>query len=386
MRLAEQLERRFGYTVLNLAVFTCGLWYWIDPARAVEQTVALLIVTCPCALGLATPLAVQAAIGRAAGRGILIRGGEALERLAARGTVVLDKTGTLTRSELELIEFTGDAEAGRLVAALEAHSNHPVARALVRGLGSGSAALEVRELVAESRGLEAEVAGRSVVVGAPSWVARRAPFDAEAEGVVDAALERGRTAVAVAVDGRLAGVATIGSVLQDDARAAVGRLREAGFEVRVLSGDDPRAVRAAAAEAGIAGEDCEGDADPERKLAVIESLRGAGPVVMVGDGVNDAAALAAADVGIAVHGGAEASLAAADAFLSEPGIAAVADLVDGARRTLGVIRRNFAAALFYNLIAAGLAIGGVVTPLVAALLMPLSSATVVTLSYRSRSF
>ncbi len=273
VRLADQLARRFVFTVLTLAVFTCGLWYWIDPARAVEQTVALLIVTCPCALGLATPLAVQAAIGRAAGRGILIRGGEALERLAARGTVVLDKTGTLTRSELELIEFTGDAEAGRLVAALEAHSNHPVARALVRGLGSGSAALEVRELVAESRGLEAEVAGRSVVVGAPSWVARRAPFDAEAEGVVDAALERGRTAVAVAVDGRLAGVATIGSVLQDDARAAVGRLREAGFEVRVLSGDDPRAVRAAAAEAGIAGEDCEGDADPERKLAVIESLR-----------------------------------------------------------------------------------------------------------------
>lgn len=386
VRLADRLARRFVFTVLTLAAVTGAIWYWVDPARAVEQTVALLIVTCPCALGLATPLAVQAAIGRAAGRGILVRGGEALERLAGRGTVVLDKTGTLTRAELQLIDFTGDGETGELVAALEAHSNHPVARALVRGLGPAPGELEVRELVARSRGLEAEVAGRRVIVGAPAWVARRVPIEAAAERVLDAALERGRTAVAVAVDGRLAGVATIGSVLQDDARAAVERLRAAGFQVRVLSGDDPRAVRAAAAEAGIAPAHCEGDADPERKLAVIESLRGSGPVVMVGDGVNDAAALAAADVGIAVHGGAEASLAAADAFLSEPGIAAVADLVDGARRTLGVIRRNFAAALFYNLIAAGLAIGGVVTPLLAALLMPLSSATVVTLSYRSRSF
>ncbi|MEO0650641.1 MAG: heavy metal translocating P-type ATPase [Planctomycetota bacterium] len=386
VRLADALARRFVVTVLLLALATAGLWAWLDPSRAVEQTVALLIVTCPCALGLATPLAVQAAIGRAAARGILIRGGEALERLAKRGTVVLDKTGTLTRGELALESWYGSDQVRPLVRALEQGSRHPVAAALVRGLDDGQALLAVDSLDVQGRGVSGRVDGRRVRVGSLDWIASEGEVPAAARAQVDAAAAAGRTAVVCAVDGQFAAVAAVGAPLQHDAVEAVDALRAAGFGVRVLSGDDPRAVRHTAGQAGIPADDCEGAADPERKLAVITELRQHGPVLMVGDGVNDAAALAAADVGIAVHGGAEASLAAADVYLSKPGIGAVADLVHGARRTLGVIRKNFGAALFYNSIAASLAIAGLISPLSAAVLMPLSSLTVVTLSYRSRTF
>jgi Cu2+-exporting ATPase len=196
----------------------------------------------------------------------------------------------------------------------------------------------------------------------------------------------GVTPVLVGLDGELCGVLGFGDPLRPDAAAAVAALRARGCEVGILSGDHPAVVAAIACELGLDPMRCRGGATPEEKLALVEAAARAGGVVMVGDGVNDAAALAAATVGIRVHGGAEASLQACDAFLTRPGVAAVVDLLDGARRTVAVIRRNILFSLVYNLIGSGLAIAGLLHPLVAAVLMPLSSLTVVSSSYRSRTF
>ncbi|QDU66788.1 heavy metal translocating P-type ATPase [Engelhardtia mirabilis] len=386
VRVADRVAHWFVLAVLALAAVTFGLWWRVDPALAVEHTVALLIVTCPCALGLATPLAVQAALGRAASRGILIRSGEALERLRGTGTVLLDKTGTLTEPRLHVIEWIGDSRWRAHVAAAEAQVAHPIARALA-ALQSELPSIEVCDLRSFGRGLEARVGDHSLRVGSPSFVAARASAAPQAiEAATATSIAAGRTVVWIAVDGSTVAAASLGNPLQEGAAQAVGELRRLGFDVRVLSGDDERVVRAVAAEAGIGPEACEGGASPERKLAVVCELRARGPVMMVGDGVNDAAALAAADFGLAVHGGAEASLAAADAFLSRPGIGAIGDLIHGARRAVRVIQRNFAVSLVYNAVSASLAVAGIIHPAVAAVLMPLSSLSVVTLSYRSRTF
>jgi Cu2+-exporting ATPase len=181
-------------------------------------------------------------------------------------------------------------------------------------------------------------------------------------------------------------VAGLGDALRPDAAATLARLRERGWRLGILSGDHPHIVAETARRLGLDPSSCRGGVLPEEKLAAVEAAARQGTVVMVGDGVNDAAALSAATVGVGVHGGAEASLAAADVFLTRPGLAAVADLVEGARRTVRVIRRNLIFSLCYNVVGAGLAIAGHINPLLAALLMPLSSITVVTSSFRSRTF
>jgi Cu2+-exporting ATPase len=197
---------------------------------------------------------------------------------------------------------------------------------------------------------------------------------------------RGVSPVLVAVDRQVAAVAGVGDALRDGAPAAVDALQRLGWTVGVLSGDDPQVVAAVTAALPVDPGACHGGASPEEKLAAVRDAARRQPVVMVGDGVNDAAALAAATVGVAVRGGAEASLAAADVFLARGGLDGLVELAQGARRTMTVIRRNLAVSLVYNVLGASLAMAGVINPLVAAVLMPLSSLTVVTLSFRSRTF
>jgi Cu2+-exporting ATPase len=192
--------------------------------------------------------------------------------------------------------------------------------------------------------------------------------------------------VLLARDGVPLAAAGLGDALRQDAAATLEALRARGWRVGILSGDHAGIVARVAGQLGLDPGACRGGVGPEEKLAVVEAAARAGTVVMVGDGVNDAAALSAATVGVSVHGGAEASLAAADIFLTKPGLAAVAQLVEGARRTVRVIRRNLAFSVCYNLLGAGLAVAGLINPLVAALLMPLSSVTVVTSSFRARTF
>jgi Cu2+-exporting ATPase len=388
VQLADRISGRFVAAVLGLAAATFLLWVRVDPARALDHAVALLIVTCPCALGLATPLAMSAAIGRAARAGFLIKGGDVLEKLTRPGRMWLDKTGTLTEGRARLVRWCGDAAARPLVAAAEAHSSHPLARAFLEALAGeprSSATVEIIET--HGGGIEARVGEQSVIVGSPAFVESRAK-----EGVpglateVEALIGDGLTPVLVAIDGRLVAAAGFGDPVRADARAALARVRGLGWRLGILSGDHVRVVAAVGAGLGLEPEPCRGGVSPERKLDAVDAALTEGPVVMVGDGVNDAAALAAATVGIAVHGGAEAALAAADVFVMRPGVARIAELLEGARRTMRVVRRNLVFSLGYNVIGVGLAMSGVLNPLVAAILMPLSSLTVIMSSYRALTF
>ena len=386
VQLADALVGSFVAVVLTLAAATAGLWLWLDPGRALDHTVALLVVTCPCALGLATPLAVAAAMGRAARRGLLIKGGDALEAFARPGLLLFDKTGTLTEGRLDVVLWHGAADARELVAAAEEGASHPTAQALLRAAGAGPALAATAVQHVPGAGVRAVVAGQDVVVGAPAFVAEHACATPEAIAWIADVVARGLTPVVVAVDGQIVAVVGLGDRLRSDARASLDILRAAGWRLGILSGDHPTVVAGIAHQLGLDPTLCRGGATPEAKLAAIERLRATGPVVMVGDGANDAAALAAATVGIAVHGGAEASLRAADAFTTRPGVAPVVELLAGARRTLAVVRWNIGFALVWNVVGAALAMAGLLHPIVAAVLMPIGSFAVVARSYRTRTF
>lgn len=387
--LADRVAGRFVLAVMVVALLTALGWWTVDPRRAVEHAIALLIVTCPCALGLATPLAVAAALGRAARAGFLIQGGAALERLARPSLIVFDKTGTLTEGRLRVVSYYGPEELRASIAALEATSAHPVAVALVDAFSGDRAAAPAVESARHTLGggVEGVVAGRHLLVGTLALALDRgvtvpAALQARAEDEA----RRGRSPVLVACDGVAVAVAALADPLRADARATLLDLIAHGHRLALASGDHDEVVRAVVTELDVPFVSARGGVTPEGKLASVQAWRREGAVVMVGDGVNDAAALAAADVGIAVHGSAEASLAAADVYVSRAGVAPLAELAAGARRALGVIRRNMALSLVYNLVCATLAIAGIVTPLLAAILMPLSSLTVVASSFRARTF
>ena len=390
-QLADRISGRFVAVVLTLAAITFAVWARIDPSRALDHAAALLIVTCPCALGLATPLAVSAAIGQAARAGFLVKGGDVLEKLTRPGRMWLDKTGTLTEGRVTLVRWHGDESVKPLVVAAEAHSSHPLARAFLRALGEPpvGACVEIRET--HGGGVEATVDGRRLVVGSPEFVIGRAGGTSGAPApalaaTVGALAGEGLTPVLVAVDGHVAAAAGFGDPLRADASAALDRVRALGWRPGILSGDDARIARAAGDRLGLDAPDCRGGVTPEDKLRAVLASAAEGPVVMIGDGVNDAAALAAATVGIAVAGGAEAALTAADVFVVRPDVGRIAQLLDGARRTMWVVRRNLLFSLGYNVIGVTLAMTGVLNPLVAAILMPLSSLTVILSSYRARTF
>ena len=385
--LADRMAGVFVAAVVTAAVLVYAWKLRVAPARALDDAIALLIVTCPCALALATPLAITVAVGRAARRGMLVKGGDALELLATPGTLVLDKTGTITEGRVALIEWHGDDSVRQLVLSMETESAHPIAEGIRRAWA------DLPPLpVTESRhviggGLEATVAGRNVRIGSPRFVAEGAPRTLpDVREIVDRA-DPTLTPVHVAVDGEIVGVALMGDRIRSDAKPALEALRARGWNAVMLSGDSRSVVDAVGAELGFTRDQVRGAASPEEKLAFVEELKARGErVVMVGDGVNDAGAIAAAHVGIGVHGGAEACLATADIYLARPGLTPLVELTDGARRTMRVIRRNIAFSLCYNVLGAGMAIAGLLTPLIAAVLMPASSLTVVLGSWYGRSF
>lgn len=380
-------DRRAPYVVtavLVLSAITLAVWSVLDPTMALEHAVALLVVSCPCALALATPLAVAAAMGQAARRGILIKGGDTLERLTATGTVWFDKTGTLTEGRQSVRATAGDDTMIALAAPIARATTHPMSRAIAdRYEDVDGKAEDVSHVL--GAGVRALVDGRRVVLGSRRFMAEEqvtVPSWAE----LQAARWAGEawSTVYLGVDDEVAQTFAIGDELRTDAREALAALRARGHHVGILSGDSAEVVEVVARRLGIDREHVTAMARPEDKLHMME--RSVGPAIMVGDGVNDAAALSRAHVGIAVHGGAEASLGAAHVFLRTPGVMAVADLFDGAHRTMKVIRRNLIFSLIYNVIGVTLAATGVIGPLGAAILMPLSSLTVVISSYRARTF
>lgn len=401
MRLVEEGARRrapivafadkasgwFTAGMLALAAITLIAWLFIDPMHAVDHAVALLVVTCPCALGLATPLTLSVALGRAARRDILIKGGDAVERLATPGVIFLDKTGTVTLGSLHVRRWAGDQAARAVAAALASGSAHPAARAIA-AFGPRDPRLVAADLrETTGGGVSGRVRGEPVVIGSGRFARSLGlDFSADMQAAEASLIADGLTPIAIAVGGRVVALAGLGDAVRPDARDAINSLRRLGWRVEMLSGDHPSIVAGIAAEVGIDPALARGGLSPEDKLAAVRFAAARERTVMVGDGVNDAAALAAAGVGIAVHGGAEASLATADIYLNRPGLTPIVELVLGSRRTMGVIRRNLAASVAYNATAGALAVLGLVTPIIAAIVMPLSSLTVLFVSFRSRSF
>lgn len=414
-RFVDGVAGRFTAVVATAATLTAAGWAIAgQPGAGLEHAMALLVVTCPCALALATPLALSIALSRAARRGILIKGAEVLEQLERPGVLVLDKTGTLTLGAQRVVSFwslpaatneplTGATkpptasipDAAALASAVEAKSVHPVARALCAYAAPLPGEVsELRETF--GRGVAGTVAGHRVVVGSPRWIAEVATVPIELAIALADVRRRGESPVMIAVDGLAVAVAGLADPLRPDAAASIAALRRLGWQVELLSGDDAAIVRRTGQSLGLPAEACRGGVAPEDKAARIEALVAArrdagerdaehprGPVVMVGDGINDAAALAAASCGIAMHGSAEASIEAADIYISRPGVAALVELFAASRATMATIRRNLGISLLYNLTSATLAITGVIHPLIAAVLMPLSSLTVLASSLRS---
>ncbi len=409
---ANRMAAAFVALVLTLAVATYVWKRLHGAAGALDDAIALLVVTCPCALALATPLAVSVAVGRAARGGVLVKGGDALELLSSPGVLVLDKTGTLTEGRVTLVSWFVSTPEGvdvtLLVRALEDGSSHPIAEGFRRAWAHVPVHAVEGAAHVTGAGVHGVVDGHDVYVGSPAFVRAKSQVGSTALEHAVAGMDPTLTPVLVAVDGVQVAVAGLGDRIRADALPALQALRARGWRTVMASGDAPAVARAVGATLGFAADDVHGGCSPEDKLALVERLRdgevadrparrrawpargarnaGRSHVVMVGDGVNDAAAMAASAVGVGVHGGAEACLATADVFLARPGLSPLRDLVDGAERTVAVIRRNFAFSLAYNAIGASLAMAGLLTPLMAAVLMPLSSLTVVIASWRGRTF
>ncbi|WP_214107201.1 heavy metal translocating P-type ATPase [Acrocarpospora catenulata] len=387
-RLADRISGVFVPVVIALAVGTLGYWLGsgAGPAAAFTAAVAVLIIACPCALGLATPTALLVGTGRGAQLGILIKGPEVLESTRAVDTVVLDKTGTVTEGRMTLadvIPATGEDrdQVLRLAAAVEHASEHPIARAIA--VGDPPPVTEFAGI--EGQGVRGVVDGRTVLVGRPELVAGELP--PELAAALRDAESLGRTAVVVGWDGAARGIITVADAVKATSPEAVRRLRTLGLTPVLLTGDNETAARAVAAAVGISADQVIAGVLPSGKVDVVKRLQAEGrTVAMVGDGVNDAAALAQADLGLAMGTGTDAAIQAADLTLVRGDLRTAADAIRLARRTLRVIKGNLFWAFAYNVAALPLAALGLLNPMIAGAAMALSSAFVVANSLRLRAF
>ncbi|WP_052112873.1 heavy metal translocating P-type ATPase [Knoellia aerolata] len=396
-RLADRISGVFVPVVIALAVGTLGFWLGTGGGwtPAFTAAVAVLIIACPCALGLATPTALMVGTGRGAQLGILIKGPEVLESTRRVDTVILDKTGTVTTGRMTLRDVVAAPGEDRdevlgVAASIEHGSEHPIARAIV---DAGDAAGLDRSPVegftsTDGLGVHGVVDGRAVVVGRPQlladWSIELGP---ELESALSGARSTGATPVVIGWDGQARGVLTVADTVKPTSAEAISRLRDLGLTPHLVTGDNAQAARAVAAEVGIHPEHVVADVLPADKVEVVRRLQREGRVVaMVGDGVNDAAALAAADLGMAMGTGTDVAIEASDLTLVRGDLRVAPDAIRLARRTLSTIKGNLFWAFGYNVAAIPLAAAGLLNPMLAGAAMALSSVFVVTNSLRLRSF
>ncbi|WP_371800722.1 heavy metal translocating P-type ATPase [Streptomyces sp. NBC_01732] len=395
-RLADRISAVFVPVVLLIALVTLIAWLLVtdDATAAFTAAVAVLIIACPCALGLATPTALMVGTGRGAQLGILIKGPEVLETTRRVDTIVLDKTGTVTTGRMTLLDIhtadnTTETDVLRLAGALEHSSEHPIAQAVAAGAAERTGApLPTPEDFTNVAGLGVQgvVEGHAVLVGRPQLLADAGVDVPEAlSGAVADAAAEGRTAVMVAWDGKARGVLAVADRIKDSSAEAVAEFRALGLHPVLLTGDNRAVAEAVARAVGI--DEVHAEVLPEEKVHVIEGLRARGrSVAMVGDGVNDAAALATADLGLAMGTGTDAAIEASDLTLVRGDLKVAVDAIRLSRRTLTTIKGNLFWAFGYNTAALPLAAFGLLNPMIAGAAMAFSSVFVVTNSLRLRAF
>jgi Cu+-exporting ATPase len=405
-RLADQVVGWFVPAVIAIAIAAFVVWFLIsgNPVLATLFLVSVLVIACPCALGLATPTSIMVASGKGAENGLIFRSAEALETAGKLRTIVIDKTGTLTRGQPQVTDFErlsgGVLKADTLlalVAALESRSEHPLAEAIVayarpRSQQSQLLAVEGFEAVAGC-GVRGAIAGRELLVGTPRWFEELGIDTAALQPLVEELEAVGCSVAAVVLDGRIEACFGISDPLKPSSAAAVAALRRQGLQLVMLSGDARRTAELVAAQAGI--ERVIAEVRPADKAAVIRLLQaqGEGPVAMVGDGINDSPALAQADVGIAMGTGTDVAIAASDITLISGNLAGVPAAIELSRQAMANIRQNLFFAFAYNVagipIAAGLLFpltGWLLSPMIAGGAMALSSLSVVSNALRLRRF
>jgi len=415
-RLADRISGVFVPVVVVIAAITFVVWLLFGPEPAFTVAllnfVAVLIIACPCAMGLATPTSIMVGTGKGAESGILVRGGEALEAAHHLTTVVLDKTGTLTKGEPSLTDVVAtnglpQKELLRLAASAEKHSEHPLGEAIVSGARERGLPLAEPEgfRATSGGGVAARVEGRSVLVGSRRFLAESGAYEDGLGPLAEDLARRGKTPVFVAVDGEPAGLLAVADTVRSESREAVGRLRAMGLEVAMITGDDERTAGAVARELGI--DRILAEVLPQDKAAEVKRLQERGEkVAMVGDGINDAPALAQADVGIAIGTGADVALEAADLTLISGDVRGVARAIKLSKATVRNIKQNLFWAFAYNVALIPVAAGilypffagsaapealrpflgehGFLNPVLAAAAMALSSVTVVGNALRLR--
>ncbi len=384
-RIADRISGIFVPIVVGIAVLAFLIWYFLvtpgDFAGALEKAIAVLVIACPCALGLATPTSIMAGSGRAAEFGILFKGGEHLEQTHKIDTILLDKTGTVTKGKPELTDVltAGDeAEFLRLVGAAEKSSEHPLAEAIVAGVRNRNIEIPIVESfeAIPGFGIKAAAEGKTVLIGTRRLMELYDVDAATAFDTMSRLEESGKTAMLVAIDGRYAGMVAVADTIKETSRAAVSRLKEMGLQVIMITGDNERTAKAIAAGVGI--DHVRAEVLPEGKAEEVKKLQAEGKrVAMVGDGINDAPALATANIGMAIGTGTDVAMEAADVTLMRGDLASIPDAIYMSRKTMSNIKQNLFWALGYNTLGIPIAAVGLLAPWVAGAAMALSSVSVV---------
>lgn len=385
-RVADQISGIFVPVVVGIAVLVFLLWYfWISPgdfANALEKLIAVLVIACPCALGLATPTSIMAGSGRAAELGVLFKGGEHLEGTQRINTIILDKTGTVTKGKPELtdvyVQGLNEEEFLRLVGSAEKNSEHPLAEAIVKGIterGISLGSTEQFEAI-PGFGIRAIVEGKELLIGTRRLLAKYQVEAAHAFEVMDGLESDGKTSMLVAVDGQYAGLVAVADTIKETSKEAITRLKSLGIEVIMITGDNERTAIAIAKQVGI--DHVRAEVLPDGKAEEVKKLQAQGKkVAMVGDGINDAPALATADIGIAIGTGTDVAMEAADVTLMRGDLNSIPDAIFMSKKTMSNIKQNLFWALAYNSLGIPIAAAGLLAPWVAGAAMALSSVSVV---------
>lgn len=384
-RVADIISGIFVPIVVGIAVAAFLIWYFFvtpgNVAEALEKAIAILVIACPCALGLATPTSIMAGSGRAAELGILFKGGEHLEQTHKIDTIILDKTGTVTKGKPELTDVVAEGEESdllKLVGSAEKNSEHPLAEAIVAGIKErGISLLDTESFEAiPGFGIKAVVEGKELLIGTRRLMEK---FEVNARHAYDAMSrleENGKTSMLIAVDGKYAGMVAVADTIKETSKAAVERLKAMGIQVIMITGDNERTAKAIAAQVGI--NHVLAEVLPEGKAEEVKKLQAQGKkVAMVGDGINDAPALATADIGMAIGTGTDVAMEAADVTLMRGDLSSIPDAIYMSRKTMSNIKQNLFWALGYNTLGIPIAAIGLLAPWVAGAAMALSSVSVV---------